>query len=176
MKCWQVVPHESLKWGIARRIQPGDVVQVINPLSAEYHKKGTVCNVTEAYVEVNDAKNSKVHVSVVSTVTQPTILYSLRCHHGFWRSTHRSLRWEAAKTGITEPHHTIVIRNLSIHGLWWRDVMRRKGCMEESGIIWAGISWLSNPALDLGCWRYMSITCGQRKFSSIFARTGENNL
>ena len=42
------------------------MVQVISPLSAEYHKKGAVCNVTDAYVEVNDTRNSKVrHVSVV---------------------------------------------------------------------------------------------------------------
>jgi hypothetical protein len=64
VKCWQVVPHESFKWQIGRKIQAGDMVQVINPLSAEYHRTGTVCNVTAAYVEVTDATNTKVsHVS-----------------------------------------------------------------------------------------------------------------
>lgn len=59
MKCWQVVPHDDFKWQIARRIQAGDIVQVINPLSAEYQKTGTVCNVTAAYVEVTDGTNTK---------------------------------------------------------------------------------------------------------------------
>ncbi|KAF8346789.1 hypothetical protein F5887DRAFT_1072882 [Amanita rubescens] len=51
VKCWQVVPWDRFKCQTACRIQAGDMVQVINPLSEKYHKTGTVYNVTTAGVE-----------------------------------------------------------------------------------------------------------------------------
>ena len=51
VKSWQLIPHDQHKW-VSRKIQVGDTVQVISPLSLEYQKKGKVCSMADSGVEV----------------------------------------------------------------------------------------------------------------------------
>ncbi|KAF8332933.1 hypothetical protein F5887DRAFT_922201 [Amanita rubescens] len=52
VKSWQLIPHDSVEHGFARRIQVGDAVQVIYPKSPNYHEHGLVCSIADFGVEV----------------------------------------------------------------------------------------------------------------------------
>ncbi|KAF8337811.1 hypothetical protein F5887DRAFT_920220 [Amanita rubescens] len=52
VQSWQLVPYDNFEWGLGRRVQVGDTVDVINPLSLHYLQRGVVCNVTDMAVEV----------------------------------------------------------------------------------------------------------------------------
>jgi hypothetical protein len=42
--------------GQERRFEVGEAVYVNNPLSAEYHRNGRVCSVSDSVIEVIDSK------------------------------------------------------------------------------------------------------------------------
>ncbi|KAF8325598.1 hypothetical protein F5887DRAFT_1085355 [Amanita rubescens] len=52
VKSWQLIPHDSVEHGFARRIQVGDAVQVIYPKSPNYHEHGLVCSIADFGIEV----------------------------------------------------------------------------------------------------------------------------
>ncbi|KAF8339365.1 hypothetical protein F5887DRAFT_1077402 [Amanita rubescens] len=52
VKSWQLIPYDSFEWGFERKIQIGETVQVIAPISPYYQQNGRVCNVSDSRVDV----------------------------------------------------------------------------------------------------------------------------
>ncbi len=56
VKSWQLIPYDDFEMEQNRRFEVGKAVQVINPLSAEYGKNGSICSVSDSVIEVIDSK------------------------------------------------------------------------------------------------------------------------
>ena len=58
MKSWQLIPYDDFEMEQDPRFEVGEAVHVINPLSVEYRKSGSICSVSDSVIEVIDSRTN----------------------------------------------------------------------------------------------------------------------